>query len=66
MHALNLRHLQHFLHHDIGLKMPFEMVTIKVAFDIILLILNSFTIFPNQHYKYKYIQQKIWPPIYMT
>ena len=64
MHASNLQHLQHFLHHDIGFKMPFEMVTVEVAIDIILLVLNSFFIFPNQ--QFKHIEQKIWPPIYMT
>ena len=52
MHASNLQHLQHVLHHDIGFKMPFEMVTVKVAIDIILLVLNSFFIFPNQQFFY--------------
>ena len=38
MHASNLQLLQHFLHHDIGFKIPFEMVTVKVAAETVLAI----------------------------
>ena len=40
--------------------MPFEMITIKVAFDIILLVLNSFIIFPNQQLFYYVVTREVY------